>query len=201
MMSAFTVFAARHAIEWRTGPLPPTLLNYFPDFAAGFLLADFYVGSWSGQPPAQGGWDAAALILWLALPAFCLVPLPAPTLFVAAGLFCAVFAALRSRYVKRALASYWVRTIGGWCYSFYLLHLLLLRVFVPWLRVPLDGATTGSLALGALIFAPPILAITAVYSSPSRNRVCGPTGGAGGPLLQTDKPSIVQIEPGDRVDR
>jgi len=90
-------------------------------FLAGFLLADFFLL----MPPAtyrRRSWDAVSLVGWplliyllIAAPDFAFVALPALILALYAGVF-------YGSVSNRAFATVWVASIGGMCYSIYLLH-------------------------------------------------------------------------------
>ena len=114
-------------------PLPPTVFDYLPLFLMGTLLADVYLTDWDSNPPQSRWFDAVAVPGWLLLPLFFQhvgtkphAFIPASTLPVALVVLC--WASFRSVYTRRFLASPFVMTVGGMCYSVYLLHFWLFRI-------------------------------------------------------------------------
>lgn len=105
-------------------PLSPrfgiSILCYLQYFLAGFLLADLYVlmkpGTRSGA-----GWDLVAIAgiigpfvwMYLELPLELLAP---PTLMLG------YYAVFRGIFVRRILSDAVISTVGGMCYSIYLIH-------------------------------------------------------------------------------
>jgi len=97
-----------------------SLICYAQYFLAGFLLADLYV---PGTKEAGGGfgWDLAA-VAGLAAPFACMyanLPLDYLAPFL---LFAAYHSVFRSIAVRAALSNPFIATIGGMCYSIYLVH-------------------------------------------------------------------------------
>ena len=99
-----------------------SLLNFAQYFLLGFLFADVYLTDWLESPSRVSRmWDAVALVGW---PALLFVDLTAdagrwllpPLLFV---LFWATF---RGRATGRVFRLHLLTTIGGMCYTIYLLH-------------------------------------------------------------------------------
>ncbi|HEY4365575.1 MAG TPA: acyltransferase [Bryobacteraceae bacterium] len=98
-----------------------SLLGNIQYFLAGFLLAEFFLL----LPPAthrHRSWDVVSLLGWPALlyllvaaPDFAFLTLP----WLILALYLAVFYGPSS---NRAFATVWVASIGGMCYSIYLLH-------------------------------------------------------------------------------
>ena len=102
-----------------------TLLGYLHCFFVGLLVADIYITDWKNKPQkGSWAWDLAGLAglagivpqgaggnaeLWriaLFLPSMVLI----------------FIAAFRGRAVQAFFSNRWVATIGGMCYSIYLLH-------------------------------------------------------------------------------
>jgi hypothetical protein len=108
-----------------------SLLNYLQYFLGGMLVADLWVSGWRPKWP-KPGWNVLGLILLvLALGVLFTTPPPAErtllhrvvvpvltTVIVALGLF--------APSVKRLLSIPVIATIGGMCYSIYLLHYLVI---------------------------------------------------------------------------
>jgi peptidoglycan/LPS O-acetylase OafA/YrhL len=90
-------------------------------FLTGFLLAEFFLLF----PPARycnRGWDILTLIGWPLL-AFMLMVAPQITFITLPAIVLALYvAAFYGNFSSSAFASLWVASIGGMCYSIYLLH-------------------------------------------------------------------------------
>jgi peptidoglycan/LPS O-acetylase OafA/YrhL len=104
-----------------------SILRFDHFFLIGFLLADIYLVDWKRKPSRSWAWDAFSVICWPALFYFwgagsgerdpVLVTLLAPWAVLA--LYCAAF---RGHLTRAVLVNTVITTIGGMCYSIYLLH-------------------------------------------------------------------------------
>jgi len=117
-------------------PLQLSLLYYGNFFLAGFLFCDLYVSRSPSWERASFSWDGAALLLWplvwLSPESIAHVLLP----FLMVILFVTVF---RGRAGKAVFSLPLITTVGGMCYSIYLLHFVLISSV---------GKITKSLRLG-----------------------------------------------------
>jgi peptidoglycan/LPS O-acetylase OafA/YrhL len=131
-----------------TGRLSLTVLGYLQFFMAGYLLADVFVWDWRERPAQHRAWDAIAL---LALGVFVLGFTGANVLMQAAFLpivaFVLLVAAFRGPASRRVLTNRWVTTIGGMCYSIYLLHYPVLLILGTSARAWIPGTEIGILVL------------------------------------------------------
>lgn len=101
-----------------------TLAGYFQFFLMGFLLADIYLMTWNEEPSCGWAWDGVALLLFSVVLVAPLVPFLAVwwySLFSFA-LFFFCFSAFKGILVKWFIANPWISTIGGMCYTIYLIH-------------------------------------------------------------------------------
>lgn len=157
--------AAAVAVQrtWLSGYEALTLASFVQFFLLGFLVADLYATDWTRPSRRPAAWDA----LWLACWPLLWLAWEAPQ---AVGAFAfpvialAFFAAsLRGRISRAALSNAWVATIGGMCYTIYLLHYplisLLGRVTA---RLGAASAAVDVLVQSALLL-PPLLMVCAVY--------------------------------------
>lgn len=141
-----------------------TLASFIQFFLVGFLLADLYTTEWKHDSLRPRAWDALWLacwpLLWLSWEASAAVrEIAFPALIFA------VFAAsLRGRLSRAAMSNPWVVTIGGMCYTIYLLHYplisLLGRVTA---RLGEQGAAWMHLLVQCALILPPLLLVSAVY--------------------------------------
>lgn len=133
------------------GPTTMTMLGAMTFFMAGFLVADLYVTDWQQRPERAWRWDVIGLAGWVLLFAAWgtrdarITNLAAP--IAAFAIFCSIF---RGPVSNRALTTPWVRTLGGMCYSIYLVNVPIVftvaRMVSGWLIVVL--AVPLSLAAG-----------------------------------------------------
>lgn len=133
-------------------------------FLLGWLLADVYVADW-GEQPRSGyrgdvlGWASlVAIVIGLAFVPATLGHAIVPWLVFACG-----YAAFRSVGLRRALSNRWVATVGGMCYSIYLIHYALFISMSRYLR-PLRGLPSPVALLAAcLVLIPLALAAGAAF--------------------------------------
>jgi peptidoglycan/LPS O-acetylase OafA/YrhL len=139
-----------------------SLLCQVEYFAAGFLLADFYLLEWRQASSRSLRWDVASLAGWPALVAalpdqrlrYAWAPL---MLLICAGAF-------RGKVSSWLLSRKPITVIGGMCYSMYLLHFRLIFVTGHLARRFLWGSSfMERFALEALISIPAILLVTVVF--------------------------------------
>ena len=133
-------------------------------FLVGFLLADVYVTDWRQRPERHWKWDVAAVVvvalLLLSSQSLSLSHFVLP--WLALALYISTF---RSIYFNAVLTNPWLTTIGGMCYSIYLLHfavislvyrhtqsLMITHLF--WLNLLLQFLIVGTatLAISAIFF-------------------------------------------------
>ena len=103
------------------GRLALSLPHYIQFFLLGFLIADLYLVSWQAPSQRQHLWDGVGILGWVALVAVWTLVVNPNVLFLALAflVFCATF---RGRVVRAVFCNVWITTIGGMCYSIYLLH-------------------------------------------------------------------------------
>lgn len=103
------------------GRLALSLPHYLQFFLLGFLIADVYLISWQAPSTRERLWDAVGAASWIAIVAVWMLVARPGALFLVLVLliFCSTF---RGRIVRAAFCNRWVATIGGMCYSIYLLH-------------------------------------------------------------------------------
>ncbi len=98
-----------------------TLLNFIQFFLLGFLLADLFLTEWRTPTARPWLWDVAGAGGWLALVATWLT-VPRPGFLFLALAFIVFAATFRGGWLRRIFRNRWVTTIGGMCYTIYLLH-------------------------------------------------------------------------------
>jgi peptidoglycan/LPS O-acetylase OafA/YrhL len=139
-----------------------TVLSFLEFFLAGFVLADVYVVDWREQPTSRGAWDLISVVGWVVL--LVAVGLTRSERLSAVGPWLVVLlymAAFRGPVTRRILRNRWLTTIGGMCYSIYLLHyplmLLIGRALHPVSALAWAGSAAAlvaaTLAAGVVFFA------------------------------------------------
>ena len=137
-------------------------LTYFIQyFLVGFLLADIYVTDWRQKPERHWKWDVAAAmtvgLLLLSSKSMAVSHLVLP--WLALALYVSAF---RGVFANAVITNRWLTTIGGMCYSIYLLHFAAISLVYRhtqsltithlfWLNLLLQSLIVGTVTL--MIFA------------------------------------------------
>jgi peptidoglycan/LPS O-acetylase OafA/YrhL len=153
-----------------------SILRFLHFFLVGFLLADIYLTDWKGRPSRSTGWDAAALLGWpllflgwsgSATPAAGQAPGREPlltSLLVPAAVLLLYCAAFRGRVTHRVFVNPLVTTLGGMCYTIYLLHNPFLAMMASLTKgLPGTGIYPLDLTLQAIVTLPILLVPCAAY--------------------------------------
>jgi peptidoglycan/LPS O-acetylase OafA/YrhL len=136
-----------------------SILGQLQFFLLGFLLADLYLFSRLRDAPLATRWDIVSLVCWILIFALwqwstlAMAALP----FVALVAFIGVF---RGRLTNRAFSNPWVTTIGGMCYSIYLVHFELIAALGRGIQRVIP--TTGALWKDLLVQGIPVLGATLI---------------------------------------
>ena len=140
-----------------------SLLGQGQFFVAGFLLADFYLTQWGEPSRSSQWWDILFFAGW---PLF-FVLLQYPTLehwaipFAIILLYTATF---RGRWSRRLLSQRFLTTIGGMCYSIYLIHFQLIALLWRFFgKVRVGNVFAPNFALQCALMLPFILAVSALF--------------------------------------
>jgi peptidoglycan/LPS O-acetylase OafA/YrhL len=134
---------------------PQTLYGYYVYFAMGFLLADIYLVDWKRHAPPSRWADLIAIPGFLLLPWYFHEPRFHGHKFLPDSgppyiLFMLVYASFRGVWTRRLLSSSFLVTVGGMCYSIYLIHQPILDLIAPHAVIPLPGVP--SLALNTIFY-------------------------------------------------
>jgi peptidoglycan/LPS O-acetylase OafA/YrhL len=157
-----------------------SILRFLHFFLLGFLLADVFLVDWRGRPPARShAWDLVSLVGWPALfvlwtvvdgSSFPPTATPrGPGSFAAALGFPAAalmlyLAAFRGRITNAVFTNVWITTIGGMCYTIYLLHNPVLGVLLGETgRFAPSSSYTLNLVGQAVVVLPVMLVPCAAY--------------------------------------
>jgi peptidoglycan/LPS O-acetylase OafA/YrhL len=145
--------------------VPLSVVGFLQFFLCGFLIADLYVTDWKSAPTRTHVWDVVTLIGWPMLGILWMQDSPNPALFIALAfvLFCAAF---RGTLTSRLLGTPVIATIGGMCYTIYLLHFPLISI-IGRHTLPLGSGQPQwvHLLVQTAIIVPPVLVVCLVYFS------------------------------------
>lgn len=145
------------------GRLALSLPHYLQFFLLGFLIADLYLISWQLPSRRAHLWDAVGCVAWLALLAVWMFTSTPSGLFLVLGflVFCATF---RGRIVRAVLCNVWITTIGGMCYSIYLLHYPLISALGRrTLHVGARGGFTAHVLVQMSLILPVVLIVSTIF--------------------------------------
>jgi peptidoglycan/LPS O-acetylase OafA/YrhL len=140
-----------------------SLLNFLQFFLIGFLLADLYLCEWRKNTTRHWAWDVVAVIGCASLPLIWSHSVSISFLFpvVAFLLYCAAF---RGVLAYRLLGNRWLVTIGGMCYTIYLLHYPIITfTFARSKSLALTSTFDINLLAQFLVIAPVVLGISAIF--------------------------------------
>ncbi|MEO7038895.1 MAG: acyltransferase [Gemmatimonadaceae bacterium] len=143
--------------------VPLSVVGFLQFFLCGFLIADLYVTDWKGKPQHTLAWDAVSLVGWPLLAWLWMQETQYPALFIALAfaLFCAAF---RGTITSRVLGTPAIATIGGMCYSIYLLHFPLISIIGRHtLSIGSTSAQWVHLLVQCVIIVPPVLLVCGIY--------------------------------------
>jgi peptidoglycan/LPS O-acetylase OafA/YrhL len=143
--------------------LENSLLAYAQYFLTGILFAEFYLSS-GDQRHQSWLWDLASVAGWSALLILLVRGGAAVVWTIPWLIFLLYVAAFRSVFVNRLVTNLWIATIGGMCYTIYLLHNYVvagLGTFTE--RFFLDYSFTTRLSIQFLMITPVLLVISGLY--------------------------------------
>jgi peptidoglycan/LPS O-acetylase OafA/YrhL len=100
----------------------PSIFTTIQYFVLGWLLADIYVDGWNETPTPARRWDLVGAVALVAALGISLVPANLFRSLAPWLLFTICYSVFRSVGLRRVLSNRWVATIGGMCYSIYLVH-------------------------------------------------------------------------------
>ncbi len=174
LCAASTVFAWQFLQPGQRAFL--SLARFLHFFLIGFLLADIYLTDWAQKPARSLRWDLVSLVGWpllflawssSALPAPGLAPAnePALTAFLfPVAVFFLYCAAFRGRLTNRFFTNPWITTVGGMCYTIYLLHNPALNIILAQTSgLAPSGSYAANLLLQLALVAPLLLVPCALY--------------------------------------
>jgi peptidoglycan/LPS O-acetylase OafA/YrhL len=160
--AALAVLAQSHVFAAHAPTLNLTLLGFLQYFGGGFLVADIFIaGSLLGEKPNLR-WDAVWLaslgvIGFAARPGHSswLLPIATFTLFLAT---------FRGTFATRVFSTRWIYTIGGMCYSIYLIHLPVIQLATHVTRRWTDHVSfTLALVIQTILVVPVVLVVSALF--------------------------------------
>jgi len=150
-------------IDSTSGALALSIINFLQFFLVGFLLADLYLSEWCENPTRHWAWDVVAILGCFTLPFVwshgILITFAFPVLA-----FLLYYAVFRGVVAYRILGNRWLVTIGGMCYSIYLLHYQIINfVFGRSRSLVLTNNFEINLLAQFLIIGPVVLVSSAIF--------------------------------------
>jgi peptidoglycan/LPS O-acetylase OafA/YrhL len=153
-----------------------TIVRFIHFFLIGFLLADLYLVDWNEHPQKNFRWDVVSLIGWPLL----FVVWNSPDLFASTSalnfgnaleayafpvlaflLYCAAF---KGPIANRFFTNPWITTIGGMCYTIYLLHNHLIGLIERGTKyLVFTHNYAFNFFIQSVLIIPPVLIICAIY--------------------------------------
>ncbi len=143
--------------------LEDSLLGYAQYFLTGILFTEFYLAG-GDQRRQNWLWDMVSVAGWSAL-LMLLMQGGTPLVWILPWLILALYvAAFRGTLVNRFVTNLWIVTIGGMCYTIYLIHNYVvagLGMFTE--RFFLGYSFTTRLLIQFLVMSPVLLVISGLY--------------------------------------
>jgi peptidoglycan/LPS O-acetylase OafA/YrhL len=118
LASMYIFTLTQYKISWNL----PGQLQFF---MVGFLLADLRI---AGSRTSRW-WDAASLFAWLLI---FLLPIQLNNLALPGLILVAYLGAFNGPAARRIFRRKWIALTGGMCYSFYLMHMLVISAVFKW---------------------------------------------------------------------
>ena len=153
-----------------------TIVRFIQFFLLGFLLADVYLTDWNSSPSMGFGWDVISFLGWPLLflvwneldssgiaghasiwwgVISCSYPLIAFFLYLAA---------FRGPIFNRFFTNPWITTLGGMCYSIYLIHNHIIGVIERATRhLAFTNSYVLNFAIESVIIIPAIVIASSIY--------------------------------------
>lgn len=146
------------------GRLALSLANNLQYFLIGLLAADVYVSDWRRAPRRTVAWDAVAVVSWVALMTMLIRGVPAPRLLLCPPMLGIILSAFRGRMTSSIMSNRWLFTIGGMCYTIYLIHSGILEALGPTAdRVAGGLGLTATLVIESALLGVIVLALSVVF--------------------------------------
>jgi peptidoglycan/LPS O-acetylase OafA/YrhL len=140
-----------------------SVLGHFHEFLVGFLLADLYVASWNESPKQSLWWDVVSMVGWPTLAGLVARRAHVNGLLPVV-VFWVYYASFRGRLSRRVFSAPGLTTIGGMCYTIYLVHVSVIEAVVS-LCVPLKRpASFGYMfAERMVVLLPSVLCVSLIF--------------------------------------
>ncbi len=160
----FLFMVVQQYFEFFRLPYYLTVLGYLHYFLIGFILTDIYLVDWKVRPRRNTIFD------FLALASLVLVILiwdwefNFPDRLAEAVLFFVFFySVFRGNYANRFVTNRWIMSIGGMCYTIYLVHLPLAEFLMILTRnLQITNYYEVNLFVQALIFLPLVFVVSVI---------------------------------------
>lgn len=133
-------------------------------FLLGWLLADIYIEDWQESPATARIWDVVAVAALATLVVGLAEVRARPEQALAPwAVFALGYASFRGTGTRRILSIPWIATIGGMCYSIYLVHYPLFVLMSRWLTPVARWPSATALLVASVVLVPLALAVGATF--------------------------------------
>jgi len=142
-----------------------TLLGYLQFFLMGFLLADVYLTTWKEAPARNWVWDGVALLSYSVVFVAPFVPFLDVQWysFFSLIIFVFYFSAFKGILARWFVSNPWISTMGGMCYTIYLIHAPLMTLTAKVCkRLLLTGDFARDLPILAAVYLPVLAGVAVV---------------------------------------
>jgi peptidoglycan/LPS O-acetylase OafA/YrhL len=139
------------------------VFSYLQYFLLGFLLADVYLTDWRSATAHGSAWDLVSLVGWPLVSV--LLEFPHAVRWVFPPLTFALYsAALRGTQSRKLFSNPWITTIGGMCYTIYLVHFPVISfIGRHTIKLRVTNGFVGGFLTQFLLVTPFVLAISVAY--------------------------------------
>ncbi|QMU27707.1 acyltransferase family protein [Adhaeribacter radiodurans] len=159
------LMVAQQYLKFYANPANLSILGHLHYFLIGFMLADIYLCDWSTKIKKQTIYDfTAVLALGTLIYIFSWEFNFTNRILVVALLFTFFYSVFKGNYVNRFVSNKWIMSIGGMCYTIYLIHLPLAELIVVFTKnIHITNYYSVNLLVQLLIFLPIVLALSALF--------------------------------------
>jgi hypothetical protein len=122
---------AQSVFGWNNTPFKMTLLGHLQHFLLGFFLSDLFIFKYSFFKIKNWIWDILGISGFLMMMHMWSSDWSREILF-SLGVLLVFLAAFKGNILNTLMKNSWIITIGGMCYTIYLIHLPLIELITKW---------------------------------------------------------------------
>ncbi|TDQ12008.1 acyltransferase family protein [Pedobacter metabolipauper] len=145
-------------------PYSFSILGHLHYFLAGFILADLYLCEWNDLKKNTWYDLVAVLALSSLIYSWSWSYELISRFAVLISLFIFFIAAFKGNFVNRFITNKWIMSIGGMCYTIYLIHLPFSEFFIRLTKnISFTNNYTVNLLLQLMLFIPVVLLLSSIF--------------------------------------